>query len=74
MSKETGLHEDIVALVEKHSVDNLVKGVEIIEEESIRFALRTSATYKEAAGKLGIGKSTMYRKMKKYGIPKRRSY
>ena len=39
-----------------------------LEAEHIRRVLAASATMEEAATKLGIDPSTLYRKRKKYGI------
>ena len=46
-----------------------VRKLESIEEEAIRFALaHYRGQMSEMARKLGIGRSTLYRKMKDYGL------
>ena len=64
---------DIASLVSRHGVKQMdfIEGV--VEEVMIRSAIAEAETYNAAAAQLGIGKSTMYRKMKAYGIPKRRA-
>ena len=42
--------------------------LEQLEAEHIRRILAATATIEEAAAKLGIDPSTLYRKRKKYGI------
>lgn len=68
------LLRDVEALVSRHGSANLPAFEQVLEEVMIRSAIASSETYNDAAVKLGIGKSTMYRKMKAYGIPKRRTY
>jgi len=67
------LREDVVALVAKHELTSLLEIEQVVEEVMIRSALATHDTCNGAARTLSIGKSTMYRKMKTYGIPKKRS-
>ncbi len=46
-----------------------VRRLERLEEETIRFALaHYRGQMSEMARKLGIGRSTLYRKMKDYGL------
>ncbi len=67
------LRADVVALVAKHGVTSLLEIEQVVEEVMIRSALAAHDTFNGAARTLSIGKSTMYRKMKAYGIPKKRS-
>jgi DNA-binding NtrC family response regulator len=49
--------------------DGEVKAIALVEEELIRFALRFyRGQMSEVARRLGIGRSTLYRKLKDYGI------
>ena len=49
--------------------DGEVRTIAIVEEELIRFALRFyRGQMSEVARRLGIGRSTLYRKLKDYGI------
>jgi len=68
------LLRDVEDLVSRHGSMNLPAVEQVLEEVMIRAAIASSETYNEAAVRLGIGKSTMYRKMKAYGIPKKRAY
>lgn len=65
----------------KQSIENVVREqgsgqlnafIRILEEVMIRAAIEDSKTYNAAAELLGISKSTMYRKMREYEIPKKR--
>jgi DNA-binding NtrC family response regulator len=49
--------------------DGEIRTIAIVEEELIRFALRFyRGQMSEVARRLGIGRSTLYRKLKDYGI------
>jgi len=68
------LLRDVEDLVSRHGSADLPALEQVLEEVMIRSAIASTETYNGAAVKLGIGKSTMYRKMKAYGIPKKRAH
>jgi transcriptional regulator of acetoin/glycerol metabolism len=56
------------SLIESFDVKSIQEFDSIAHEVLIRRALSKGKTSRETAKELGIGKSTMYRKMKEYGI------
>ena len=60
---------DVFQLVHAVGPDGEVRTIAVVEEELIRFALRFyRGQMSEVARRLGIGRSTLYRKLKDYGI------
>lgn len=67
------LVQEVTSIVEGYDLAKLGLIQGVVEEVMIRSAITASKTYNDAASRLGIGKSTMYRKMKEYGIPNKRA-
>jgi len=70
VAEEEGLGEEI-----EHLLNNLVRGeivtLDRIEEVFIRQALKiTNGNITEAANRLGVSRSTIYRKLQEYGLEK----
>lgn len=66
------LRRDIDNITRDHGAGCLSLLIGILEESMIRTAIAGCKTYNAAAKLLGISKSTMYRKMREHGIPKKR--
>ncbi len=62
------LYAAIKRLIEKHDITSILEFDSMSHEILIRKALDKKMGGRAAAVELGIGKSTMYRKMKQYGI------
>ena len=65
------LEYDLRAVITKHQVTDLHLATDILHAAMIRMALASTKTNQRAAQQLGIGKTTLYRKMDEYGISAR---
>jgi len=67
------LKHEFIKIIKHYELKDLPGVIELIEESMIRSSIELSKNYNAAADRLRISKSTMYRKMKQYGIPKKRT-
>lgn len=67
-AKPDEIHAAIEKLIEEHDITSMLEFDYMSHEILIRKALAKKMGSRATASELGIGKSTMYRKMKQYGI------
>lgn len=67
-AKQDELQAALEKLIEEHGVTSILELDPISHEILIRKALSKGMGSRDTAKSLGIGKSTMYRMMKQYGI------
>jgi transcriptional regulator of acetoin/glycerol metabolism len=68
VGKPAEIRAAIEKLVEDHGITSILEFDSIAHEILIRKALSRGMGSRATASELGIGKSTMYRKMSQYGI------
>ena len=66
--KPAEIRAAIEKLIEEHGVTSILEFDSVAHEILIRNAVAKRRGSRATASELGIGKSTMYRKMKEYGI------